>query len=154
MALFAQIVGGKVAVMAWSVTSPGAGWIAAPDGAAVGWTYNGSAFAQAGPTLLAPIIAAGCRIQSASNPVLNTTWALDEETLTEIGSVARDSAAGLGLPMGASVFQYPDKSGMPVACTPAQMQLLYKALRDYVAASQGYAAGKIAQPPAQPFVIA
>jgi hypothetical protein len=104
-------------------------------------------------TALTAAWAAGCQIQSAAMPVLNTLWALDDTTLTEIGSVARDSAAGLGLPLGQAAFAYPDMHGNQVVCTPAQVQALYKALRDYVAVYTAFSSGRSPQPPPQPWQI-
>jgi hypothetical protein len=74
--------------------------------------------------------AAGVAVTSTSNPGLNTTFALDATTLTQIGSVARDVSAGLGLPGEADTFTYPDSAGTPRAFTPLQVIALYKAMRN------------------------
>lgn len=82
--------------------------------------------------LLEAQIAAGLAVTSTSNPSLNTVFALDQLTLTQIGSVARDVGAGLGLPGDTSTFTYPDASGTPRGFTPVQVIALYKAMRDRI----------------------
>jgi len=76
--------------------------------------------------------AQGIAITSLTAPVLNATYALDPVTLDQIGSVARDTAAGLGLPGGAVIFTYPDINSVPCTFTEPQIQGLYKAMRDLV----------------------
>jgi hypothetical protein len=80
--------------------------------------------------ILAEKIAAGIAITSTVNSALNDTFALDDTTLTQIGSVARDAASGLGLPLGIPVFVYPNIAGEPCTFTSAQIIALYKAQRD------------------------
>lgn len=74
-------------------------------------------------------VAAGITITSTGTPALNATFALDDITLTEIGSVARDSF-NMGLPGGLATFIYPDINGTPRTFTAAQIQGCYKAMRD------------------------
>lgn len=105
------------------------------------------------PERLGKLLATGCQVSSSTMPVLNTIWALDSTTMDQIGSVARDSAAGLGLPLGAEVFQYPDKAGAMVTMTGAQIQALYKALRDYMAQVMEFLTGRMQNLPAQPWII-
>jgi hypothetical protein len=102
---------------------------------------------------LAQIKAAGCTIASTAMPALNTTWSLDATTMDQIGSVARDYKAGLGLPRGLTTFTYPDRDRTPVTLTGDQLSALYQALRDYTAAASEYLAGAPTDPPPQPFVI-
>lgn len=80
--------------------------------------------------LLAQKIADGIAITCTSNSALNKTFALDSVTMDQIGSVARDFASGLGLPMGAPTFTYPSKSGEPCEFTGTQVVALYRAQRD------------------------
>jgi hypothetical protein len=105
---------------------------------AVGWTHNGTTFAAPVPPiptpseLLATRLAVGIAITSTGTPALDTTYSLDQITLDQIGSVARDAAAGLGLPLGASTFSYPDITGSPRSFTSVSIRDLYKAMRDLV----------------------
>lgn len=73
-------------------------------------------------------------ITSNSNASINSTYAIDAATLSQVGDVARDIASGLGLPLSASVFQYPDASGVSQTLNPENVKDLYKAMRDYIAA--------------------
>ncbi len=114
-------------------------FIAVPsDVAQIGWGWNGTAFVSPpspAPTLaqiLAAKLASGIAITSTGTPAISATYALDQTTLDQIGAVARDSAAGLGLPGGAATFTYPDINGVPRTFTGAQIQALYKAMRDCV----------------------
>jgi hypothetical protein len=77
-------------------------------------------------------LGAGIAITSTGTPALNATYALDQVTLDEVGALARDCAAGLGFPQGASTFAYPDIAGTPRTFTPPEMQALYRAMRDMV----------------------
>ncbi len=99
------------------------------------------------------LIAAGCAIVFTSNPELSTTYALDQTTLDEINSVANDSANGLGLPLGADYFSYPDQSGTPRMFTADEVQALYTTLRDYFTLLSYYRAGQISALPPQPITI-
>ena len=75
-------------------------------------------------------IAAGITITSTATPTLNATFGLDAVTMDQIGSVARDSASGLGLPGGGTTFTYPDIKGTPHIFTAAQIIAVYRAMRD------------------------
>lgn len=75
----------------------------------------------------------GIQIQSASTPAINATYGLDPTTLDQIGTVARDSAAGFGLPLGLETFTYPDLMGNPRALSEPIIQGMYKAMRNYIA---------------------
>lgn len=75
-------------------------------------------------------IAMGIAITCSGNSALNATYALDDTTLTQIGSVARDAKSGMGLPGGASTFTYPDAAGVPRTFTSAQLIMTYIAMRD------------------------
>ena len=122
---------------------PEPGWSATETSG--GWTFSAPA-----PLVLSPEqqaaqeldtrIAAGISVTSTSTPTLNATYALDAVTLDQIGSVARDAAAGLGLPGGATTFSYPDSTGTPHALSGAQVQALYKAQRDLLFALNTQAA--------------
>ena len=115
--------------------------VAVPDGVtpAPGWTVSGTTFtAPSGPSLadqaaaaLPEKIAVGITVTCTSGtPFATATYALDQTTMDQLGAVARDDAAGLGLPAGASTFTYPDLAGTPHALSGAQVQALYKAQRD------------------------
>lgn len=79
-------------------------------------------------------LAAGITITSTGNAGISATYALDDTTLSQISSVARDAASGLGLPQNASTFDYPDIDGnMGHAFSATDIQNLYKAMRDLVA---------------------
>jgi hypothetical protein len=89
---------------------------------------------------LAARIAAGIAITCAAVPSLNATYALDAQTLNEIGSVARDAAAGLGLPGDAATFWYPDATGAPRTFDAAHVIALYKKMRNLMLALSTQAA--------------
>ena len=89
---------------------------------------------------LADKIADGIAITSLSNPEVNCTMALDQLTMEQIGSVARDAASGMGLPAGSNVFIYPDINGLPRRFSEAQIIGLYKAQRDLLFALNTQAA--------------
>lgn len=90
--------------------------------------------------VLAQHIALGIAITSTGTSSISGTYALDQTTMDQIGSVARDDASGLGLPGGGSTFMYPDLTGSPKSLTGAQVQALYKAQRDMVFALSTQAA--------------
>src|SRR5882672_6490328 len=50
----------------------------------------------------------GLAVASTGTSQINATYALDDVTLSQVGSVARDAASGLGLPGGQASFSYPD----------------------------------------------
>lgn len=75
-------------------------------------------------------MAAGIAVTCDSNSALNAIYALDTTTMNQIGAVARDFAAGLGLPGGLTVFTYPDLGGTPRTFTGAQLVGLYTAQRN------------------------
>jgi hypothetical protein len=96
--------------------------------------------AQQADAALEARIAAGFAITSTGGG-WTETFALDQTTLDQIGSMARDCASGMGLPQGAATFSYPDINGNPgPALTPRNMIDVYKALRDYMAAATQQAA--------------
>jgi hypothetical protein len=107
---------------------------------------------------LATKFAAGIAITSTGTPALNATYALDQTTLDQIGAVARDVAGGLGLPGGGASFSYPDIAGVPRSFTAANVQALYRAMRDLVFALDTQAAianaGGVPAWPAQTATIA
>lgn len=74
----------------------------------------------------------GIIITSTGSPSINATYALDQTTLDQVGSVARDAASGLGLPGGLSTFTYPDIDGIPHDLTSDNVVALYQAMRNYV----------------------
>lgn len=81
--------------------------------------------------ILAEKITQGIAITCTSNPSgLNATYALDSETMVQIGSVARDVGAGLGFPGGGSLFTYPDIAGQPHSFTEPQLMACYQAMRN------------------------
>lgn len=118
--------------------APGLVWIdvTSQPNVAPGWTYDGSTFAApVTPPLtpqqtLAAKIALGIALTCTSDSSLNATYALDGTTMDQIGSVARDQSSGLGLPGGASTFDYPDKTSTPHTFTGQQLVDLYKAQRN------------------------
>lgn len=109
-------------------------------------------------TQLAAKLAAGVALTSTATPAISATYALDPTTLDQIGSVARDAAAGLGLPGGLTSFTYPDITGNPKSFSGANIQALYKAMRDVVfalnTAAATLAAGGAANWPMQTATIA
>src|SRR5260221_8745451 len=97
--------------------------------------WNGSAWqvpSQSPAQALGQKLGLGLAVTSTGTPQINATYALDDLTLTQVGSVARDAASGLGLPGGQASFSYPDATGQPRALTSTNVQALYKAMRDIV----------------------
>lgn len=80
--------------------------------------------------VLAAKIGIGIAITSTGSASVSATYALDAVTLDQVGSVARDAAAGLGLPGGGSSFAYPDITGAMKTLSAANVQGIYKAMRD------------------------
>jgi hypothetical protein len=78
-------------------------------------------------------LSTGLTIQSTGNPAINSVYALDNVTVDQVGTVARDSACGLGLPLGLATFTYPDIYGNSQTFTATQIQNLYVAMRNYIA---------------------
>lgn len=111
---------------------------AIPNGVDVapGWTYGGSSFAAPSPPVLTAEqilgnkIADGIDITCTGDPTISAVYALDVDTMNQVGAVARDAASGLGLPGDAATFTYPDLLGAPHAFTAVQFIALYKAMRD------------------------
>lgn len=102
--------------------------------------------------------ATGLAILSVSNSNVNSTYGLDDVTVSQIGIVARDSACGLNLPLGLASFTYPDINSVPQSFTASQIQSLYMAMRDYIAGVNIAVAALVhSQPgslPTQPVTIA
>jgi hypothetical protein len=61
---------------------------------------------------------------------LNAVYGLDQTTMDQIGSVARDAASGLGLPGDGDTFTYPDLAGVPHVFGEPTCIGIYKAMRD------------------------
>jgi hypothetical protein len=115
----------------------------APKGATVvpvnptsglGSLWDGKAWVYPVPlsALIEQKLLAGLQITSTGTPALSARYSLDELTLAQIGSVARDAAAGLGLPEESASFTYPDLAGAPHDFSASAIQALYKAMRDFV----------------------
>lgn len=111
----------------------------------------------AGERIPSYIRSTGLAITSASNPALNATYALDDLTLVQVGTVARDAACAFGLPMSLSTFNFPDINSTLVAFSADEIRRLYIAMRDYVAgvniAISGLVHGNSAELPDQPVEI-
>lgn len=97
---------------------------------------------------------AGVMTICETNPSLSTVWALDKVTTDQIGALAKDVASGLGLPMGAEFFQYPDRAGVMRTMTADEVQKLYRAMRDYVLGIVYYDTGRTLSLPGQPVLLA
>jgi hypothetical protein len=72
----------------------------------------------------------GIAITSTSTSTLSGTMALDDVTMNQFGSVARDAASGLGLPGDMPVFVYPTIDGSPFQFNEIQVIAVYKAQRN------------------------
>jgi hypothetical protein len=79
---------------------------------------------------LAARIGNGIAITSTGTPALNATYALDSDTMDQIGSVARDFGSGLGLPGDIETFTYPDATGVPRTFSGDQLTALYRKQRN------------------------
>lgn len=93
------------------------------------------------------LLEAGLAVTFTSAPELSSTYALDQRTVSQIQAVASDAANGLGLLFDAPVFAYPDKGGINRTFNSDQIQTLYKAMRDFTALVEYFAAGQIPSPP-------
>ncbi len=87
---------------------------------------------QAAGNAVRAAIDAGIEIHSASNSTITGFYALDSQTLDQIGAVARDYAAGLGLPGGLGGFSYPDKAGLMRQFTGPELVAVYQAMRNLI----------------------
>lgn len=114
---------------------PGYAEIADNDARYVAWLAR-----QAVPATFAAKLANGLAVTSTGTSAISATYALDPTTLDQIGSVARDAASGLGLPGALTTFIYPDINSTPRTLTSANVQALYKAMRDIVSALNTQAA--------------
>jgi len=103
---------------------------------------------------VAALLTSGCAIVSTGTPSISATYALDPNTMDQIGALARDCASGLGFPLEASTFAYPDINSTPRMFTSAAIQDIYKALRDYIFEIELYSTGQAQSPPSQPVTIA
>lgn len=113
----------------WAVRLPGPWGV--QDGALVSYAAPLSLETQA-QNALSAAIAAGILITCTSNGALNATYGLDSVTMSQVGSVAQDFAAGLGLPGNLSTFTYPAMNSSPMTFTGAQLVGLYKAQRNLI----------------------
>ena len=85
------------------------------------------------------------------NPMLNTIWALDPVTVSQIKGVANDASNPvIGLPNGLPVFNYPDRGGTFRQLTSDEVISLYMAMRDYINAINYYDAGRVPSLPGLP----
>jgi hypothetical protein len=98
-------------------------------------------------------IAAGVQILCASNSDISTTWALDDTTLSQLGSICFGIATLGRLPTGSTIFPYGNKAGVPVFMSAAEFLRLYSAMRDYVAQVTFYGASGLGSLPDQPVLI-
>ena len=121
-AQFAYVVPDDATFQAWAAA--GNQVVAIPDRPSLSGLMTGQR--------LTDYLGAGLAVTFTSAPDLSSTYALDPLTLSQTGNVAKDSASGLGLPGGLVSFTYPDINGNPMAFSPAQIQGLYMAQRDYV----------------------
>lgn len=91
----------------------------------------------------------GLAVTFTSDPGNSSTYALDPLTISQVGTVARDSASSpsLGLPGGLASFTYPDINGVPISFSATQIQGLYMAMRDYVFLATSAVAALVFQVP-------
>jgi hypothetical protein len=95
----------------------------------------------------------GVAITFTGFPALSVVYPLDDVSLLTLGNVARDAAAGLGLPMETGTYPQQDLSGAFHVLTSAQVQKLYVRLRDYRRGLVLYALGYTKTLPAAPAAI-
>ncbi len=95
----------------------------------------------------------GCVVVFTAAPALSGRYAMDWATLADLGVLARDAAAGLGLPAGATTVAWEDWAGHSHLFTAAQIQALYRALRDQAARLRAIATGQAPSLPPQPITI-
>jgi len=74
----------------------------------------------------------GIAITCTTDSTIDATYALDDKTLAEIGSVARDVSSGLGFPLGLPTFSYPDINSQLHTFSETIFVDLYKSMRDLV----------------------
>jgi len=95
-------------------------------------------------------IDAGMMTLCESNPSLSTIWSLDDVTLEQMTNLALGIGAGQGLPLGLSTFAYPDRNSVMRVMTPDEIQMLYRAMRDYVTGISLYDTNRSGALPGQP----
>jgi hypothetical protein len=93
-------------------------------------------------------------VASTASPVLTAAWTVYGPYWDAIVSLARDYAAGLGLPGGASTVNINQQNGTSVAVTGDELTTLYTGLRAYVQAITDYDNGVATDLPTQPVVVA
>jgi hypothetical protein len=96
---------------------------------------------------------AGMMVRCEHNSALSAIWRVDDAALTELGNVARDAGAGLGLPLGLSTFDYADRGGTARTMSADEVKQIYMAMRDYVAAIVLYDTDVAEALPGQPVFI-
>lgn len=97
------------------------------------------------------ILRAGLQVRSTSNPSISSTYALDPQTLDQVGAVARDYASGMGLPGGMSWFAYPDIWRNMHQFSGPDIVRLYQAMRNFIFQLQGaVAAARTGETPVWP----
>lgn len=108
-------------------------WLANPVNTPIVTSSQGDLANTLTQTVVPFYLTTGLQIIFNSNNTLNATYALDETTMTQVGSIARDVASGLGFPLGIATFVYPDIIGVPHTFIEPEFLSLYKALRNYIA---------------------
>lgn len=107
--------------------------------------------------LVAPKLAAGLTITSASAPALNATYPLDLMTLLEITAIEASLARGDGLPLGLATVAFHDVSNTEIVFSEGQFIAWAKAVRDYFTGlkqtARALAAGRAATWPASAAAI-
>jgi len=96
---------------------------------------------------------AGMMTICESNTSLSTIWSLDDVTTTQMTNLALGVGPGQGLPLGGSTFSYPDRNRVMREMTPGEIQMLYRAMRDYITNIILYDTGHLPNLPGQPVLM-
>jgi hypothetical protein len=133
---------------------PEPGWSATNSAGA--WTFA-APLPPAGPTLAQQAQASlvvGLAIVSTGTPALNGTYAVDQISQMDVIAIETSINAGKGFPAGATIFNYPDASGVMHAFSESNFTDFAAAVRDYVYALKSAIAGASTTLPAASTTIA
>ncbi|CAG9244899.1 conserved hypothetical protein [Paraburkholderia caribensis] len=99
-------------------------------------------------------LAIGLKIASTSTPALNSTYAVDQLSQSDIIAIETSLNAGKGFPGGSTTFSYPDAAGALHTFSAASFTNLAAAVRDFVYGCRAVIAGASTTLPSTSVTIA